>query len=212
MSRSPSRFRYRLLAFAMLLAVVTGVGWSTGYLETGRWTDVARLRDEADPMVRRVLTAVRSFPTGVVEGVIFLSGLVLGWASGIRVVGRHLRQRPLLMADLRSADMPLAEGVRHVLLNASPPVADNDAAVALLLREAASGRLTLWRRRHAGALGRVSPLAVRTALARIKLISSVARWSVTHGIGFVLLSTEVERLWPRRYGQPSAPGRTITTN
>ena len=149
-----------------------------------------RTRAVADPLARSLRTL------GVLA---FLAGAGLGWISALWWMGSRLRRRPLLIADLRNAEMALSEGIRHIRFNAVPPVESDAAAMGLLLAEAEHGRLTLWRRASADTLRRVPRRDIRAAAIRMTA-SAAESWNADSWRSIRLLSQEVERLWPGQGG------------
>jgi len=133
--------------------------------------------------------------------VIFSAGAIFGWIAAFSWNSSRSRRRPLIIADLRNADMPFSDGILHVRVNALPPVENDMAAMWLILAEAGRGRLTLWRRASANTLRRVSRRSVRAAAVRMAHAASpdmnaVASWNVDPWHALMLLAPEMEQLWP----------------
>jgi hypothetical protein len=144
-------------------------------------------------------------------GTAFAAGIGLGWAGAFWWNNSRLRHRPLIMADLSSADMPFSAGIRHIRAHALPPINDDMAAMWLLVAEAGRGRLTLWRRASANTLRRVSRRSIRAAAVQLAVAAGndgnghpktapADSWNVDRWLTLTLLSTEMERLWPSGAG------------
>jgi len=141
-------------------------------------------------------------------GTAFAAGIGLGWAGAFWWNNSRLRHRPLIMADLSSADMPFSAGIRHIRAHALPPVNDDMAAMWLLVAEAGRGRLTLWHRASANTLRRMSRRSIRAAAVQLAVADGNGHpktapadsWNADPWLTLTLLSTEMERLWPSGAG------------
>jgi hypothetical protein len=189
-----------LLSRALLIAVILASAIAVTYLYMDGLMSRVQLERAAGDALYRAGRAVGPLVRSprALGAFAFFAGAGLGWASALWWMGSRLRHRPLLIADLRNANMPLLDGIRHVRLNALPPVKSDAAAMRLLLAEAEQGRLTLWRRAATDTLRRIPRRDIRAAAVQMTASGGTESWNTDSWRSLMLLNQEVERLWPRQ--------------